>query len=460
MVTKQAFKRLPDEILALICDKLESEDLSNLARAWNRVGGPRGVVTKFNILRNRELQCFVLKNSFRDTELGVGVEALVTPGRKKMMSSEFDLLSDDAYNNLHVRTSVHGAQFRSWLPLPLSRSHYARVKDRISGCLGNIASAAELGQLTGSDIVYHFLNDIVVRLSQAAQPTKYSSDFHRRFQQRALEEQDSKSTLKHASEKAIESYFHIFHLLLCLATTYKSVVQIANGMLEDFKRGYTSKDHCPNLGHLLVASLIADVDLTQQLRIAVIREAVTRNVVWMLDKRKGAGMVDLVYMEPDDVCEYRLAKTFEASKTSYRLLMFINLFRLTVNRGSGPGRRTLVQMREELFDSHGAPPFGAAARLASQVKQIQGVDNFMDFLVVMGIDVLPTKAELTHFLRNCVRDSMGKGYSIAGASQNDAKAMRKGDHSRNARVYSFFPSREHGSYGFPGLDRRNAGRGR
>ncbi|KAJ9636032.1 uncharacterized protein PV06_01180 [Exophiala oligosperma] len=459
-VTTQPFARLPDEILAIVCDKLESEDLSNLARSWNRVGGPRGIVTKFNILRNRELQCFVLKKSFRDTPLGIGVDALVTPGRKRMIASEFDLISDDAYKNLRVRTSVHGTPFRSWLPLPLSRSHYALIKDRISGCLGNIARAAELGQLTGSDIIYHFLNDIVVRLSQAALPQEYSSNFHQRLEQRVLEQQDSKSTLKHASEKAIESYFHIFHLLLCLATTYKSVVQVANGVLEDFKNGYTSKAHCPNLGHLLIASLIADVDFTQQLRIALIREAVTRNVVWMLDKRRGAGKVDLVYMEPDEVCEYRLSKTFQASKTSYRLLMFINLFRLTVNRGSGHGRKTLVQMRDELYDSHGAPPFGAAARLAHQVKEIQNVDNFLDFLAVMGIEHLPTKVELTEFLRNCVRDSMRKGYSVPGASQTGAKAMREGVSRSNERVYSFFPSREHRGYGFPGLDRRSASRGR
>ncbi|KIW19912.1 hypothetical protein PV08_00487 [Exophiala spinifera] len=458
--TKQPLTRLPDEILALVCDKLESEDLSKFARAWNRVGGPQGVVTKFNILRNRELQCFVLKKSFRETTLGIGVGAIFTAGRKRMIASEFDLLSDTAYKSHRVRKSVHGAPFRCWLPLPLSRSHYARVKDRISGCLGNIASAAELGQLTGSDIVYNFLNDIVVRLSQATQPRKCSHSFHQRVPQRVLEEQDIKSTLKHASEKAIESYFHIFHLLLCLATTYDSVVQVANRTLENFKKGSTSKTNCPNLGHLLVASLIADVDLTQHLRIAIIREAVTRNVVWMLDRRNGAGMVDLVYMEPDEVCEYRLTKTFEASKTSYRLLMFINLFRLTVNRGSGPGRKTLVQMREELFDSYGAPPFGAAARLAAQVKKIQDVDNFDDFLAVMGIENLPSKAELTDFLRKCVAESMRKGYSIPGASQTDAKAMREGSQRGRGRVRSFFPGSGHPGYGFPGLDRRSAGRGR
>ena len=70
------------------------------------------------------------------------------------------------------------------------------------------------------------------------------------------------STLKYASEKAIESYFHLFHLLLCLATP--AVVRSASSTIEAFLSRKTSKTACPNLGHLLIAVLISDSEITQR----------------------------------------------------------------------------------------------------------------------------------------------------------------------------------------------------
>ena len=63
----------PDELLVLICSKLETENLAPFARAWDRIGGEHGVVSRFNVVRNRELLCFCLKKSFEEVELGIGV---------------------------------------------------------------------------------------------------------------------------------------------------------------------------------------------------------------------------------------------------------------------------------------------------------------------------------------------------------------------------------------------------
>ena len=247
-----------------------------------------------------------------------------------------------------------------------------------------------------------------------------------------------KSSLNHASEKAIESFYHLYHLLLCLAVEDKSIVDHANKKLRDFQAGKTGKKDCPNLGHLLLAILVSDVELTEQTMKAIIKEAITRNVVWMLDQR-GAGMVDLAHMEKDAVCEYRLAKTYEASKTSYRLLMFFNLFRNTIQRGTGDNRKSLEQMRDELFDAHGAPPFGAAAQLAAKVKAVQGINDFFAFLEVMGIEQMPSPAVMTSLLRSCVWDSVKKGYHRWGVSVEDAKAIRC-HNAQGRRVSSFFPN--------------------
>lgn len=151
-------------------------------------------------------------------------------------------------------------------------------------------------------------------------------------------------------------------------------------------------------------------------------------------------MPDLAYLEPDEVCQHRLEKVFKANKTSHRLLMFFNLSRCTIDRGSGVNRKFLEQMRDELFDSHGAPPYGTAAKLAAQVKKVQEISTFPAFLAIMGIRDIPGEAVLTKFLRSCVTDSMAKGYSVQGCTQEAAKAIREnGGRSEGILVKSFFP---------------------
>lgn len=433
---------LPDELLAHVCDRLDDEDLVNFSKSWNRVGGTRGVVAKFNLIRNREMQCFVLKKSFKETKLGIGV-SITGKGQKRTLESEFDLLSLQAFNDFGVKRSVQGLPFSHWVPLPLSGRHFKMVQDEVNKCLMALSSTAKLSVRAPAEVIYYFMNDVVVKLSEAAILPPQEVDVYQMHLRNlgSGHVRKAESALRHASEKAIESYYHLFHLLLCLATSDKSVVKSANTMLQNFQNGCTSKEHCPNLGHLLLAVLISDIELTQDLLRAMIREAVTRNVVWMLDRR-GANMPDLSYIEPDVVSDYRLAKTFEATKTSYRLLMFFNVFRNTINRGTGEHRKSLAQMRDRLFESHGAPPHGAAAKLAAQVKSIHEVSDFPAFLATMGVQPLPSKEAFTTFLRQSVKSSMDKGYSVWGCDQQTAKAVREnGGKSAGFNVKSFFPGR-------------------
>ncbi|KAK5083326.1 hypothetical protein LTR70_008163 [Exophiala xenobiotica] len=391
---------LPDEILVNLCEYLETEELAPLSRAWHRIGSEKGIVSRFNVIRNRELVCFCLKKDFNNAQLGIGVH-VGSSGRLGKLESEFDLLSLEAFEQHHVRRSVQGLPFDAWLPLPISRRHYNSVKHVAEPRLLKISQQARFGSFSPVEVIYAFMNDIVVRLSTAAE-----SDFNQ-------------SSLVHASEKAIESYYHLFHLLLCLATEDPRRVRTVNQTIKDFLDGKTSKVFVPNLGFLLIAVLISDADMTVDLLMAIIRETVTRNVVWMLDKR-GANMPELCYIEADTISHYRLQKTFDASKTSYRLLMFLNLFRQTINRGN----KSLVQLRDELFDSHGAPPRGTAAKLANDIKQLQQVKNFPAFIKIMGLTP-PPASQFTSFLRNCVEESMREGYSVWGISQQRAFTARK-----------------------------------
>lgn len=394
---------MPDEILLMVLTELDTKDLFAASEAFPEV---RRILASYDFIRVRELQCFCLKKGFMATKLGVGVSVSERASQGNF-ASEFDLLSKEAFDEHRVRRSIQGVMFDHWLPLPISRRHWRLVRPDLKVALDSLARKGRLETASNDSVIYHFMNNIVVDFSRDAEETmKYGSK--------------SKSTLTHASEKAVEAYFALFHLLLCLATENHQMIRDANRMILRFLSGSTSKAHFPNLGILLVAVLISDQGLTEELTLAIVKEAILRNVVWMLDV-KGAGLPELSYLEPSATSEYRLAKTFEASKTSYRLLMFLSLFCKTARV---PGK-TLEDLREAMFDSHGAPPYGTAERMAKQIREIRVISHFPDFLKRMGISRMPSKEEFTAFLKRTITDSVKAGYSCQPISQAQAFAMRK-----------------------------------
>ncbi|KAI4271486.1 MAG: hypothetical protein LQ337_005966, partial [Flavoplaca oasis] len=378
--SKTSLMDLPHETLLLIMSSLSFLDLMAMSSAFPKA---REIIDFYDLVRVQELRCFCLKEHFQDSKLGVGVH-VGRRGKEKDLSSEFDLLSARAFDQHEIRRSIHGLEFEYWLPLPLSRRHFRGVKDETLQSLNTLAFAGKFTDNSHFSVLSHFLNDIVVSFSEEAERSNPSS------------------TLSHASEKAVESYFAIYHLLLCLATSNPTMIRKANNKIFSFLSGKTSKTSCPKLGHLLVATLISDHHLSETLSVALIKEAVLRNVVWMLDA-KGANMPELSYLEPSAISEYRLKKTFEASLTSYRLLMFCHLFCRTA-RGLTSNRKTLDQLRDELFDTHGAPPRGVAASMAQEIRRIKTIKDFPPLLREMGIrdQNLPGKAEFTAFLRRMV----------------------------------------------------------
>lgn len=141
----------------------------------------------------------------------------------------------------------------------------------------------------------------------------------------------------------------------------------------------------------------------------------------MLDP-KGANKAELSYIEPSPVSGYRLQRTFEATKTSYRLLMFFALFYRTAR--SDP-RQSLTAIRDKLFDRHGAPPRGMAEELAAEIRRIKEVNNFPDFFKAMGLQETPNKQNFCTFLKRTITESFEKGYSSMPLSQGQALALRK-----------------------------------
>ena len=404
---------LPDELLLLVFGELDTKDLFAAAKVDSKIGD---FMKAYDTIRMRELQCFCFKKSFMQTKLGVGVHISGRGGKQGHLESEFDLLSQTAFEKFGVRRSIQGLPFEHWLPLPLSPRHWGSVSADVHASLARLAKAASIppNSACGNiEVIYNFMNTIVVKLSREAEQSWRP---------------DIKSTLMHASEKAVESYFSIYHLLLCLATSQRQIVSDANRRLHSFLRGGNrSKRSCPNLGHLLVAALVSDQGLTQELTRAIINEAIVRNVVWMLDPQ-GAGLAELSYLEPASyLSEYRLQRTFDASKTSYRLLMFLALFSRTARPSASNSEKhpPLSALRDQLFDTHGAPPKGTAERMAAEIRHIRTVNSWPVFFKVMGISDMPGKQNFCAFLKGTIAESVKMGYSTQPISQGEAARARR-----------------------------------
>ncbi|KAI9054056.1 hypothetical protein LZ554_001227 [Drepanopeziza brunnea f. sp. 'monogermtubi'] len=407
-VTKSAIQsaQLPDEMLLMIFGLLETEELLAFAEAWSRVGD---VVNEYNVIRTRELRCFCLKKGFLEAKLGVGVNtSKEEKGNMDWVVSEFDILSDEAFD-LGVNRSIQGVPFKYWLPLPISELHWERVRDDVETSLRQISGIQNYGNVTSDYVLFKFLNDILIKLSKEIEQKTYRSPVY-------PYEETAKSTLTYASEKAIESYFHIFHLLVCIACEEPEIVKFANELLFSAEEGNVDKKHISNIGHFMIATLLADVDTSARLTQTVITEVITRNTIRVLQQYP-----ELAYEEPTAVSDYRLQKTFDASKTSYSLLMFIHIFRRTA---LGSPKKPLSELRDNAFARYGAPPPGGAAYLADTIKEISQVDSFRDFLAIMGMPGT-TKARFTGFLRERMQAAIAKGYVSIPFTQQQAMYLRK-----------------------------------
>ncbi|KAH3916731.1 hypothetical protein HBH56_062440 [Parastagonospora nodorum] len=400
--TQSKLFELPDELILLIISSLETRDVINFSDA---VPGLKTLVRSYDFIRMRELQCFCLKKSFMDTQLGIGVA--ISGGYRPVFRSEFDLLSQEAFEQHRVRRSIQGVLFDKWLPLPLSRRHWNQVRAMAAARLRDIHGFAQMANQEPGyvDVLYHFMNTIVVQFSTDSQ--------------KGWGRADSRSTLSHASEKAVEAYFSLYHLLLCLATEDAATVAGANRIVNRFISGPRTKTQFPDLGHVLVAALISDAGMTANLTLLIIKEAILRNVVWMLDA-KGAGYTELAYLEPSHISEYRLSKTFEASPTSYRLLMFLKLF----SSAARPSGMRLAEIRDGLFETHGAPPPGTASKMAEDIRRIKDIKSFPQFLGAMGV-TSPPRSQFSAFLRRTITDSVEAGYSRMPLSQSELYVIRK-----------------------------------
>ena len=299
---------------------------------------------------------------------------------------------------------------------------------------------------TGVEVIAKMMNQMVVDLMKnveegAPPPKKQRTSMYGYL----YGEPYKKSINLHASDKALSGYCSLLHLLLRLALDHPIILETAHEKVHHFlaRESKRSKEAVPDLGEFLVLlALVPSVSWEKDLAAPLLRELLSRNVVWYLRDRPY-----LAYTaDSGKVCDdKRVKETFEASKTSLRLLMFqVHFLRsvlgsaTTISSSSSttpqpqsdidgfvtvthhrkkdkikvpsmdPSTTTGLQQRiNTLAPTYGLPSPTLSASLASKCREILSISTFPTFFQSIAFK---TSSAIASLLRIAVRDSLIAGY--------------------------------------------------
>ena len=403
---------LNDDILGDLAFQLPSESIFSLSIAYPRF---RQVVATLHVLLRQELRCFFLRTPLDESILGIGVH--LDTGA---LSSDFDWLSMEAFDNFNVRNSIEKRPFSYFLPLAFSRPHFDQahkeIWTRLTEIEAGIRAAEEaISQKTKQstnrrllpplkahhviDVVYRMMNNIVVSLMKPCEDTTRPVGAH----------SSKVPMLMHASERAVVSYCHLLHLLMRLCETTPVILQDANYKVRRFIEMPQTrvKAHTPDMGELIVLiTLVLLLPIKNQPLITwenfcgkFLEEAITRNVRWVLLKSP-----ELEIME-SGASDYRLNKTFANSTTSLRLIMFQMMFlRSFIHTYSAGITR--------LDENYGFPDKELPEQMVSEIKAIYQVDTWPKFFqrIEYARGGTFSKSSFSQMLRDTVKMSAERKY--------------------------------------------------
>ncbi|KAE9395071.1 hypothetical protein BT96DRAFT_1045436 [Gymnopus androsaceus JB14] len=380
-----ALEALSDDCLYELAPHLATESVISLSNAYARF---RNIVESSRELLRRELTCFFLRTSLRDSILGIGVA--LNP-KTRFLSSDFEWLSEEAFTKHHVRISIRKTHFQYFLPLAFNQDHFRKAEPSIWRCLTEIDRALRQAEIASTRrtghgtfkpvaapssphetvrVIYRMMNNVVVFLMKSCDDVLSRSA-------------SRKGKLLRASEKAVYAYCHLFHLAICLSGTKPAILRDVETKVRNFIKNPSDrvKEKVSDIGELIVMiTVLLALAPSKQLNITwedmsgyVLEEVMVRSVRWVLNDAP-----ELAVME-DGRSDYRLATTFACIKTSLRLIMFqiafldtfvsnysANLSYLDSNYGF-PDKEipeTMVEKIKEIYSINTWPAFFKAARSA------------------------------------------------------------------------------------------------
>jgi len=335
--------------------------------------------------------CYHYKLTPKEAVLGVGVLTERTPGGylKSLSVPCVDLLSSTAFED-GVRKGVWGETFTHFLPVILGREHAAASFVEAPKYFAQIMDVNENFPLSkmAFTVIPKLMNSVVVAL-MAPLMTK----------DQAISAEDKKTLLNNkVSEKALQGYLLFHHMLLWYGKQFPYIRTSAEEAINEFIRDPTMryKDKCPNLGEWLVLLSLSNVSW-DEVSVIFLKECFIRNVRWALEK-------DPV-LKTSLTVEERLQRTWSASITSMRLIMF-QVYFLTLVR---PPHQVIDQTLFNYNNSCGIPNNTLKTKLFKAVDKIFSIDNWSAFFQFTQTPEPPADI-LCEQLETAMKVSLQRGY--------------------------------------------------
>jgi hypothetical protein len=229
----------------------------------------------------------------------------------------------------------------------------------------------------------------------------------------------------HASIKALEGYCAIHRLMIYFVRKHPALTEQAERTVSNFAKSseHRTKNYVASLGDFLALLSITKLQW-KDLATAYIEENFIRNVRWVLAK----------YPELSDpeVDENRCAKTFLASQTSIRLMLFHVYFLEQIGRPQGKSLDEIADNYDKLF---GRPNNAMKDAFLSAVRSIMKIKSWDEAFSSIGLQA-PPQGDLCDWLQKSVTMSLKRGYHQAtagGMRRTPSLPTQRASHSDSRR---------------------------
>ncbi|CAG8545308.1 9891_t:CDS:2, partial [Scutellospora calospora] len=396
---------LNDDAWLHILEFLTEQDIFLLSKAYPRISI---LVRYFNIMLRRQLVCYYLRKTFNESVLGIGVRAgYGSIEKRELIIEEFDLFSYEAFKDHNLRDGIWGNNFTHFLPIALNQNHFNRSLPILKLSLMQLRDYSEWNPSIIFKTIPGMMSAMVVNLMKACDDSGAQSVSNRNL------------VVLKASEKALQGYCLLLHLLTMLAEKYPEITKEAENKISRFMSSEVErrKSHAPNLGELMIYLFLCKNMVWSEFCPYFLQELMARNVVWFLNKDPG-----LAYIEPENYrSDYRLNATFELSSTSLRLVLFQVSF-LKIMQG----------IREDMKHRYGYPSDEMSTSLLLLIKQIYNVKTWDVFFKMIDFSLPEQKWKLvvSKMLKNAISESYKSGYHQVPYTVNELYFIRLKKESR------------------------------
>ncbi|KAJ3029496.1 UNVERIFIED_CONTAM: hypothetical protein HDU68_011987 [Siphonaria sp. JEL0065] len=366
-----------------------------------------------------DLRCFHRKISFKEDVLGVPIEFTVNPVKKTIdyMHSTMDLLSHSAFREDQVRKTVWSESFSEWLPLYISYDHFLKglplLKKSFVRLTPHIKSRG-FDPVMVLEVLPKLMNTQIVLLCDQG---------------------------LHNSDSFLTNYFQIHRLFLALVYEFPQLKNLILKRLTEFAKSPNARTKAivPSLGDLipLMAVLPDPMKVWKNVGPLFLKESMERSVLWAC--RHAPHLAKLKNIPHGTVEPERIKDTFDGSATSMKLwAAHVSIFEAISSYGS----TTKLAKTHDLF--YGRPTTKFLSSLKQSVTAVLGCDSFETIFPFYHLPQLPfmkptfSPSKLTQALRECVQQSLKKGYHSKTTNFSKihasgvSKILRKGQSYRCA----------------------------